>query len=204
MSETQNARNRMRERILQLKYIAGTVAVCAMLVTAVPTHGMDNQARLEKGRSLFYQAVQEEAKLDSAMALYQDLAESSDSLHGRALVYIGALTALKGKHAFLPQKKVKFVNEGIEIMEEGIIVSPRDVEALFIYSSTLYYLPFFFGKKNEAEEVFHLILEYLPDQVHQYNQDMLNNVLAFLEENAALSESEIRQVESLQAQVASR
>jgi hypothetical protein len=194
----------MRERILQLKHIASTVAICAMLVAATPTHGMVDQARLEKGRSLFYQAVQEEAKLDSAMALYQDLAESSDSLHGRALVYMGALTSLKGKHAFLPQKKVKFVNTGIEIMEEGITVSPTDVEALFVYGSTLYYLPFFFGKKEDAQKTFDLILEYLPGQIHAYDNEMIQNVLAFLDENADLSESQTALLESLQMKVASQ
>ena len=194
----------MRERILQLKYIASAVAICAMLVAAIPTHGMDDQAQLEKGRSLFYQSVQEEAKLDSAMALYRDLAESSDSLHGRSLVYIGALTSLKGKHAFLPQKKVKFVNNGIKIMKEGITVSPTDVEALFVYGSTLYYLPFFFGKKEDAQKTFDLILDYLPEQIHAYDYEMLQNVLAFLEENAALTEDQAELVESLQMKVASQ
>ena len=194
----------MRERILQLKYIASAVAICAMLVAAIPTHGMDDQAQLEKGRSLFYQSVQEEAKLDSAMALYRDLAESSDSLHGRSLVYIGSLTSLKGKHAFLPQKKVKFVNNGIKIMKEGITVSPTDVEALFVYGSTLYYLPFFFGKKEDAQKTFDLILDYLPEQIHAYDYEMLQNVLAFLEENAALTEDQAELVESLQMKVASQ
>lgn len=194
----------MRERVLQLKYIASTVAICAMLVTAIPIHGMDDQALWEKGRSLFYQSVQEEAKLDSALVLYRNLAESSDSLHGRAVVYMGALTSLKGKHAFLPQKKVKFVNTGIEMMEEGITVSPTDVEALFVYGSTLYYLPFFFGKKEDAQETFDLILDYLPAQIHDYDHEMIQNVLDFLEENADLTEAELDLLESLQMKVASQ
>ncbi len=191
----------MRERILQLNKVARTVAICAMLGIVIPIQGMDVRSQLEKGRSLFYNAVQEEAKLDSAMALYKDLAESSDSLQGRAIVYLGALTSLKGKHAFLPQKKVRFVNEGIETMEKGIALSPDDIEALFIYGSTLYYLPFFFGEKNQARDAFDHLIQMLPWQYQDYDPELMQNILAFLREHADLSAKETVMLENLQSKV---
>ena len=109
---------------------------------------------------------------------------------GRAQVYIGALVALKGKHAFLPHTKFKWAKRGLAIMDDGLRKSPDDIEALFIHGTTCYHLPFFFQRGDDAQRDFKEIVKRMPLQIHTYDPKLIKNVVLFLLENAKLTDDE--------------
>ncbi len=150
---------------------------------------------LEEGRQLFYKSVDKESYIDQAIAVFEQLQQDQDN--GLALTYIGALTALRGKHAFLPQNKLKWTNKGLDIMDKGIETSPENIEALFIHSSTCYYLPFFFHRADQAQENFKKILQLMPDHRQDYDPEMIQNVLKFIQENGELDEKDQEMIDGM-------
>jgi hypothetical protein len=153
-------------------------------------------------RSLFYRSIDNEDLIASAEKTFRDLQQLDNRYEGRAVTYLGALTALKGKHAFWPHEKWRLANEGIEQMDRGIALSPNDIEALFIHGSTCYYLPFFFNRAEDAQRKFKRILRLLPSQLHEYDTALLQNVLDFLKQHAEFEAREQEQLQSLQQQLA--
>ncbi|MFZ5519168.1 MAG: hypothetical protein ACOY90_21235 [Candidatus Zhuqueibacterota bacterium] len=157
-------------------------------VSAGVTQGADPS--LEQARLLFYQSVEEERNIDPALKLFQQINEQDSTLAGRSLTYIGALTALKGKHALLPQNKLKWVKNGLALMDRGVAMNPDDIESLFIHGSTCFFLPFFFNRSEDAQEKLRRIVELLPTENGAYDAALLNNVIDFVEQNTTLSDAE--------------
>ena len=173
----------------------------SILFGATDTCNQNAERLLEKGRQLFYASVDDETKLDSAFALFEQLGSEYPFYEGRAQTYIGVLTALKGKHAFWVYSKYKLVKKGLEIMDNGIRQSPNDVEALFVYGSTCHFMPFLFGRNDEAQQAFHKIMELLPSEMHNYDPGLVKNVIDFLIEYTELNTSEVDKLDSLKTQL---
>ena len=147
--------------------------------------------KIEKARELYYSAVENEDKIDPAIDLFKEIKSNNESFSGTAKTYIGSLTAMKAKNAFWPQTKLKYANQGIDKMEEGIKESPEDIEALFIYGTTCYYLPFFFGKSDEAETQLKKLLGLInDDSPKRYGPELIRNAVEFIMEKIDLSNSE--------------
>lgn len=154
--------------------------------------------RLEKARKFYYEATQNSKKADLAIKYFIELKRIDAGLSSLADTYIGSLTAVKARDEFFPWKKFELANDGIEIMEKAIKSDPNNIEALFIYGSTCYYLPFFFGKSNDAETQLKRIIHLLNDKsLNQYSQDLLKNVLTFIKDNIKLSPAEIKKADDL-------
>jgi len=152
----------------------------------IDTH--DSQL-LTAARSLFYESLVDKSKVDRAITNFEQLMRET-SLEGKAQTYIGALYAIKGKHVFSPFSKMKWVNKGLPIMDEGIQISPDDIEALFIHGTTCYYLPFFFNRRHQANQSFKRIIQLLPYQYLYYEPQLILNMIEFLESNLHLTEEE--------------
>lgn len=159
---------------------------------------------VQRARSLFYRSIENENLIASAEKTFRDLRQLDTRYEGRAETYLGALTALKGKHAFWPHEKWQLANEGIEQMDRGIALSPNDIEALFIHGSTCYYLPFFFNRADDAQRKFKRILRLLPTQLYEYDVTLLQNVLDFLAHHAEFEAREQEQLQALQQQLGAR
>ncbi len=81
---------------------------------------------------------------------------------------------IKGKHAFWPQTKLKHVDTGIEIMNRGLKYDPDNIESLFVYGSTCYYLPFFLGKGGLAKTKLKRIVELMDERaIEMYDNEIL-------------------------------
>jgi len=164
---------------------------CLIPVASVSSGEMQGAATgLDQARRLFYQSVGEESHIDSAMTLFQQIEKQDTALAGRSLTYIGALTALKGKHALLPQNKLKWVNKGLALMDRGIETNPDDIEALFVHGSTCFFLPFFFNRSQDAQDKLRRIVALLPHDNGAYDATLLGNVIDFIEQHTSLSDSE--------------
>ncbi|MFP4369116.1 MAG: hypothetical protein ACLFR2_06015 [Candidatus Kapaibacterium sp.] len=153
----------------------------------------ENYPLLKKAREMYYKATEEEEHLKEAQELFTQLKSEDASLAGLAETYLGSLKMLEGKYAFWPNKKLSLVNEGFDIMEAGIKKSPRNIEALFIYGTTCYYLPFFLGKSDEAEAALKRILFLLRNNAATgYDPELVVNAMKFIRENIELDNKEIR------------
>ncbi len=165
---------------------------------AVPPTAVPPDTLLLIGRKLFYASVEDEASIEKALNTFRKLAKHEGAWKGKSLTYIGALYALKGKHAFWPPKKLEYVNKGLEIMDKGLAMSPTDIEAMFVHGSTTFYLPFFFHRSEQAEQTFRKILELLPTQAQHYDPELVANATEFIRKNLDLSPAERTLLESIQ------
>jgi hypothetical protein len=125
------------------------------------------------------------------------------NMKGVAKTYIGSLTAMKAAHTFWPHKQLDYANEGIDIMDDGIKLAPDNIESLFVQGSTLYNLPFFFGKSDQAEANFRKIIALLNDNsLMNYDQEMLGKAIDFILENAELNDSERKKANDFKQKLA--
>jgi hypothetical protein len=158
------------------------------------------EARLQEARILFYKSVEHKEFIPLSVELWKSL-ESDSGFQGRALTYMGALTALKGKHAFWPHDKLKYTQKGLALMDQGRDKSPDDIETLFIHSSTCYFLPFFFKRAEDAQKTLKKIAALLPEKSYQYDTAMVKNVINFILQHAHLDAQEQESLNLLQATI---
>ena len=133
---------------------------------------------------------EDKKRIDPAINCFEQIAQVEPKYVGRTQVYIGALVALRGKHAFFPHIKLKWARRGLAIMDSGLKKSPTDIEALFIHGTTCYHLPFFFRRGDDAQRDFRKIIKLMPQHVDAYDPRLITNVVAFLLENAKLTDEE--------------
>ena len=131
--------------------------------------------------------------------LFEQYKNLYPEFRGRAITYIGVLTALRGRHASWVYTKYNLVKKGLKIMDEGIQQSPEDIEALFVYGSTCYFMPFLFGRNDDARNAFLKIIELLPENIQYYDAPLMNDVINFLIEHTKLSNDQIIRLTGMKA-----
>lgn len=177
------------------------LALCTPAVAAAALTRNDPGVLLRKGREAFYAAVERRSQVDTALAIFEELSQDDPAYHGLTTTYIGALYTLKGKHAFLPQRKFEYVRDGLQIMQQGLEQTPENLEALFIYGMTCHYLPFFFGRGDDARQAFNRILGLLESEYQRYDKEMVLNVVRFFKTEISLTDQETRIVQDVEAKV---
>ncbi len=166
-----------------------------MLLFLIVAQGYSSPvALLDSARTLFYKSVEKKEYVDEAFYMFNRLVTYED-YKGVAKTYLGALTALKGKYAFLPTTKYHKALKGLEMMDTGVATSPENIEARFIRGTTSFYMPFFFNRKETAEEDFQAMIAMLESNYQQYDLDIVQNVIQFLKENTELTPRETAIVE---------
>ena len=152
---------------------------------------------LRSARKQFYAAIEDKEQIEPTIKLFERIEEVELKYAGRVQVYIGALVALRGKHAFFPHTKLKWTKQGLELMDKGLEKNSDDIEALFIHGTTCYHLPFFFRRGDEAQRDFRKIIKLMPQQMHDYDPKLITHVVAFLLENAKLTNDERTYLQAL-------
>jgi tetratricopeptide (TPR) repeat protein len=191
-----------RFNYLPIFFLIAVLPIVLAANDSLSTYSVEAERLVDSGRDLFYASVEDAAKLDSAFQIFEQLKDEYPGYSGRATTYIGALTALKGRHAFWVYSKYRLVKEGLEIMDQGVQQAPDDIEALFIYGSTCHFMPFLFGKNEDAQNAFKKILQLLPGQWHAYDRELVMNVIDFLLEHTKLTEEEQLTLQELKIKVA--
>lgn len=179
---------KLNQKLLFLSIVILPLFLFPRSPDSIPTFSDKAEKIVDVGRNLFYASVEDGSKLDSAFLVFEQLKNDFPGYGGRAVTYMGALTALKGRHTFWIYTKYKLVKEGLKIMDQGIEQSPNDIEALFVYGSTCHFMPFLFGRNEEAQMAFKRILLLLPEAMHDYDQELVGNVIDFLFEHTKLTE----------------
>ena len=168
-------------------FIAATLfALCASTVA----NKKSIEETLQNARKQFYAAIEDKKQIQPTIEMFERIAQQEPKYIGRTQVYIGALFTLKGKHAFFPHTKLKWAKRGLTIMDSGLKKNPDNIEALFIHGITCYHLPFFFRRSDDAQRNFKKIIKLMPQHIDAYDPNLIKNVVAFLLENAKLTDNE--------------
>lgn len=170
----------------------------------VPIYATATDSLLTQARRLYYASLKDKSKLDTAISAFEKIGLQEAHLHGRTQTYIGSLTAVRAKYAFWPHQKWKWAKSGLRIMDAGLAQSPDDIEALFIHGTTCYYLPKFFGRSDEAQHSLREIVRLLPQHAHDYDPQLLGNVIKFLIDKLKLTEGEREHLKLLNAKLAQK
>lgn len=152
---------------------------------------------LKHAREKFHASVEDKKQIEPAIKLFEQIAREEPRYAGRAEVYMGALVALKGKHAFFPHTKLKWTKRGLAIIDSGLKKAPADIEALFIHGAVCYHLPFFFQRGDDAQRDFKEIIKLMPQQIDAYDPKLITNIVVFLLENAKLTDNEKTYLQTL-------
>ncbi|GAB5464789.1 MAG: hypothetical protein Kapaf2KO_02250 [Candidatus Kapaibacteriales bacterium] len=148
---------------------------------------------LTKARKKYYQAVQEEDYVLAAEKEFLELKKDA-RYAGLSATYLGSITALKAKYAFWPNTKLSLANKGIEEMESGLKKDPENIESLFIYGSTCFYLPFFFDKEDDSVTALKKIIELYPKRGKEYEPEIVENALLFILNEVDITETEKKKI----------
>lgn len=170
----------------------------AIILTLAAKNGAGTpfDKKMEAARIQYYEAVSDDDKIDAAINNFRALQKENPALKAVAITYIGSLTALKAKSQFFPHQKLESANNGIELMEKGVSLAPDNIESLFIRGTTLYYLPFFFMKAEQAEADLKKIVKLVNERnIQKYKPEIVKNALDFIKENIDLSDSDSRKVD---------
>ncbi|MBD3384210.1 hypothetical protein GF407_04710 [candidate division KSB1 bacterium] len=180
--------NRLTETVKTSR--AAIFRLVLMLLFLIVAQGYSSPvALLDSARTLFYKSVEKKEYVDDAMYIFNRLI-TYEEYKGVARTYLGALTALEGKYAFMPTTKYNKALKGLKMMDEGVESSPENIEARFIRGTTSFYMPFFFNRKETAEEDFQAMIAMLESNYQQYDLEIVQNVIQFLKENTELTPRE--------------
>lgn len=110
-----------------------------------------NTRTLDKIRTGFYVAVEDEDTTQALMAFIRD--EFSDDHHQYPpviLAYYAALEGLRGRHSSNPISKFIHVSNAVEKMNEAVERAPGLLENRFLRFSFFHQIPGIFGVKNRV------------------------------------------------------
>ncbi|MBI2838094.1 MAG: hypothetical protein HYX75_07260 [Acidobacteria bacterium] len=77
---------------------------------------------------------------------------SQDKEYAVARMYLGSLWTLKALHSWFPPNKLKFVQEGVAIMDQTIEANPRQPLLRYIRLSNNVNLPSFFNRTDTCRD----------------------------------------------------
>lgn len=158
-----------------------------VVLLALLSNGYTQHYSLTQARLVYHQSVENQEVLDSALVLFNQIKSQYPSLESLCLAYIGSLTALKGKHAKMPWNKLKWVRKSLPLMDQAVQMDPENPEIRFIRGTTTFFLPSFFGKKDQSLEDFAFIISLLKNGATVQDEELLMNALEFITKNVELA-----------------
>lgn len=81
---------------------------------------------------------------------YLKKAVDIDGRNGEALVWYGSIMTVKGSHAEAPWDKVKFVDKGLSLMDQGVRVQPESLNVRLVRANNNVSLPLLFNRIDTA------------------------------------------------------
>jgi len=93
---------------------------------------------------------------DRAEELFESILKKKRD-HAEALVYYGSLLTLKGRDAFLPWKKLSYVEDGCDEMDKAVQLDPKNITLRITRAMNNINLPDFFKRQAYYLEDFEFI-----------------------------------------------
>lgn len=126
--------------------------------------GMDEIARLRAG------GVQPGTPLDATLTAYQ-----------------GALLTLRARHAAWPPQKLRYLREGLALLDATVTAQPENAEVRYVRLMSCYYLPGLFGRGGSVRQDFAALARLLPGVRAQYPRPLYDAIVRFVVEHGRLT-----------------
>ncbi len=141
---------------------------------ASPGHGSLDCPELAEIRSGYIRSVSDQAQIG----------RTRDAIEGCSLpvvrAYDGALITLRAKHAFWPPSRLRYVREGLAILDEQVRLHSTGVEIRYLRLLSCYFLPSFLGRGWSVDEDFDNLAAALPNASDDYPADLFEEMVRFV------------------------
>lgn len=139
---------------------------------------------LAEVRALYEKAAGEEEKCRELLEHLSSIeVRDSPVLYG----YKAGATMIMAKHVFNPFKRMSYFNEGKDMLEEAIMVAPKEVELRFLRFAVQTNAPAFLGYRQHIEEDKSILKNAAPQITDAYLKE---KVLALLLSSDELVDAE--------------
>lgn len=136
--------------------------------------------------ALYLVGVQEEWAVKDALAALDSLDSTEPADSTMSLAYRGALTTLRGKHAFWPHSKLRHVRSGLSQLDRAVEHDPASARIRYLRLMSGYYLPGIFGRGDEVRTDFEALAQLLPGAAAEFPRRLYEEVCRFVLENGEL------------------
>jgi hypothetical protein len=121
---------------------------------------------------------------------------AGSELDATLTAYRGALVTLQAKHAAWPPRKLKYMREGLGLLDGAVAGSPDAAEARYLRLMSCYYLPGFFGRRGSVREDFAALARLLPQVRARYPAELYGAIARFVVEKGRLDAGQRRALEA--------
>jgi hypothetical protein len=169
--------------------------LAAAVVTA------DERVDLEPLRELYLQSVGDSRAIAKGMDEIERVrarfgVRAGTPLDATLTAYRGALITLRAKHAFWPAQKLRYLRDGLAILDATIAAHPEHAEARYLRLMSCYYLPGILGRGGSVREDFAALGRLLPGVRAQYPPTLYDAIARFVVERGRLPAAERRALEA--------
>ncbi len=143
-------------------------------------------------------ATKDEELLDSAISYFKKLGKSDSALEGVSVTYIGSLTMCRAVFTGWPHKKIEWVNTALPIIDKGISQDTTNIESLFIYGSSCYFLPFLWDRSDGAKVRLLKVVELInKGEADKHGYEWVYQAIKFISVKIDLRDEERKLVDAL-------
>jgi hypothetical protein len=160
----------------------------------------DERVDLTHLRDLYLQSVRDSRAIARGMDEIERVraragVQAGTPLDATLTAYRGALVTLRAKHAFWPAQKLRYLREGLAILDATIAAHPEHAEARYLRLMSCYYLPGILGRGGSVRDDFAALGRLLPIVRAQYPPPLYEAIARFVVERGRLPAAERRALE---------
>lgn len=176
---------------LLARFYALVHIIVLALVFVLPMNVSHAQSEaVEQLRSYYLQSAAEESYIAEAQAFIEQPTVFQEGESAIVEGYRGALIVMQAKHAFWPGKKMRYLNEGLPILDHLIAQDAEHVELRYLRLLSCYYLPRFLKRGWSVEEDLDALARLLPAVSSEYPPDLYQTMVRFVMESDTISDGD--------------
>jgi hypothetical protein len=161
---------------------------------------VDERVDLAQLRELYLASVRDEHAIAKGLAEVSRLRMRANAQPGTPFdatltAYSGALVTLRAKHAFWPTQKLRYLRDGLAILDRTIAQHPDHPEARYLRLMSCYYLPGILGRGGSVRADFAALARLLPGVRAQYPPALYDAITRFVVERGRLPAEQRRALE---------
>jgi len=164
-----------------------------------PKCEMAQTAPIECVRWYYLQSAEQETAIVHGLAFLDQHAKQLPPELVKA--YRAALMVMKARYAFWPQAKMNYLQQGLPVLDQLVDQDPKHTEIRILRLLSIYYLPFFLGRKTMARQDMQMLTTQLLLGEAVLPAAYQRMMVEFLLANAPLEPAQRAQLQSLYAQL---
>lgn len=142
-------------------------------------------------REAYFAAVGDAQAIPRALGEIERIRGGGTAVAGSELdatltAYRGALVTLRAKHALWPPQKLRYMREGLALLDGAVAANPDAAEVRYLRLMSCYYLPGLFGRGGSVREDFAALARLLPQVRARYPAELYGAIARFVVEKGRL------------------